>query len=115
MSISHWMTFGTFAEQSYFIYPRKDTAQAIQNYLMVRGPVDKDHHGEPLFEKRHGHGADHPHRSPQGRLFSGHVMINNSLFYIVVIFLRCGEFLMFSLWRTNLEWFWVALKRPRDV
>ena len=32
-----------------FIYPREDTAQAIQNYLMVRGPVEKDDQGEPLF------------------------------------------------------------------
>lgn len=29
MSISHWMTFGTFAEQSYFIYPRKDAYDGV--------------------------------------------------------------------------------------
>jgi len=32
-----------------YVYPREDTARAIQNYLVVRGPVEKDREGEPLF------------------------------------------------------------------
>jgi len=29
MSVDHWMTFGTFAEQRHFIYPRADTYQGV--------------------------------------------------------------------------------------
>lgn len=32
-----------------FIYPREDTAWALQDYLTLRGPLEKDDHGEPLF------------------------------------------------------------------
>jgi len=32
-----------------FIYPREDTAQALQEYLTARGAVERDDHGEPLF------------------------------------------------------------------
>jgi integrase/recombinase XerC/integrase/recombinase XerD len=32
-----------------FIYPREDTARVLQNYLMARGAVERDDHGEPLF------------------------------------------------------------------
>ena len=29
MSVDHWMTFGTFAEQRYFIYPSPDTYTGV--------------------------------------------------------------------------------------
>lgn len=32
-----------------YIYPREDTAQALQDYLTMRGPVEPDAKGEPLF------------------------------------------------------------------
>jgi len=32
-----------------FVYPRDDTARALQDYLMERGGVERDEHGEPLF------------------------------------------------------------------
>jgi integrase/recombinase XerC/integrase/recombinase XerD len=32
-----------------FIYPREDTAWALQEYLTARGAVERDDHGEPLF------------------------------------------------------------------
>jgi len=32
-----------------FIYPREDTARALQDYLIARGAVERDDHGEPLF------------------------------------------------------------------
>ena len=32
-----------------YIYPRNDTAQALQSYLAIRGPVPWDETGEPLF------------------------------------------------------------------
>ncbi|MDY6849979.1 MAG: tyrosine-type recombinase/integrase [Thermodesulfobacteriota bacterium] len=32
-----------------FIYPREDTALALQQFLALRGPLEKDSHGEPLF------------------------------------------------------------------
>lgn len=32
-----------------FIYPREDTAWALQDYLTLRGPLEKDDQGEPLF------------------------------------------------------------------
>jgi integrase/recombinase XerC/integrase/recombinase XerD len=32
-----------------FIYPREDTAQTLQDYLTLRGPLEKDDQGEPLF------------------------------------------------------------------
>jgi integrase/recombinase XerC/integrase/recombinase XerD len=32
-----------------FIYPREDTARVLQEYLMARGTVERDDHGEPLF------------------------------------------------------------------
>jgi integrase/recombinase XerC/integrase/recombinase XerD len=32
-----------------FIFPREDTAQVLRDYLVVRGAVDRDGQGEPLF------------------------------------------------------------------
>jgi len=32
-----------------FVYPREDTARVLQDYLMARGAVERDDHGEPLF------------------------------------------------------------------
>jgi integrase/recombinase XerC/integrase/recombinase XerD len=32
-----------------FIYPREDTARALQEYLTARGAVERDNQGEPLF------------------------------------------------------------------
>lgn len=32
-----------------FIYPREDTARALQDFLIGRGPLEKDDQGEPLF------------------------------------------------------------------
>jgi integrase/recombinase XerC/integrase/recombinase XerD len=32
-----------------FIYPREDTALALQQFLALRGPLEKDSQGEPLF------------------------------------------------------------------
>lgn len=32
-----------------FIYPREDTARALQEYLTARGSVERDEQGEPLF------------------------------------------------------------------
>ncbi len=32
-----------------FIYPREDTARALQEYLASRGTVERDNQGEPLF------------------------------------------------------------------
>lgn len=32
-----------------FIYPREDTARALQEYLAARGAVERDNQGEPLF------------------------------------------------------------------
>lgn len=32
-----------------FIYPREDTARALQEYLIARGPVERDEQGEALF------------------------------------------------------------------
>ncbi|TYO96763.1 integrase/recombinase XerC/integrase/recombinase XerD [Geothermobacter ehrlichii] len=45
-----------------FIYPREDTAQALADYLVARGPVVGDELGEPLFVqiRKGGH--------PEGRI-----------------------------------------------
>lgn len=32
-----------------YIYPREDTVDCIQNYLILRGPVQSDNDGEPIF------------------------------------------------------------------
>jgi integrase/recombinase XerC/integrase/recombinase XerD len=32
-----------------FIYPREDTARVLQQFLALRGPLEKDSQGEPLF------------------------------------------------------------------
>ena len=32
-----------------FVYPREDTAQILRNYLVVRGAVERDNQGEPIF------------------------------------------------------------------
>lgn len=32
-----------------YIYPREDSAQALMDYLAIRGPVEPDDNGEPLF------------------------------------------------------------------